>query len=107
MPDTPFSELSKKEKLARARRARRKAHNLLEGPTRSNVRSVRAGAARAKKAAERVERRLTGRGPSRIDATMPSHTGLARGLSQLAELAKLPGKLKEGLEGVERASRGK
>jgi len=59
-----FSELSKKEKLAWARSAQRKASEIIEGPTRSQSKTERAGAFNARAAARRVEARLTGKEPS-------------------------------------------
>lgn len=102
-----FSELSKEDKLKQVRRARRKARSVQEGPTRSNVRSVKAGAWRAEKAANRVERRLTGKAPSRLDATKPGSIAKALGelVSATKTLASLPGKLKGGLDEVRESTR--
>lgn len=102
-----FSELSKEEKLKRVRRARRKARAVQVGPTRSNVQSETAAAWRAEKAANRVETRLTGKAPSRLDATQPGKRAGALGelIRAAKKAASLPGKLKSGLEQVKEASK--
>ena len=105
-----FSEMSKAEQLKRARAARRKADATLTGPTRSNKREERAGAFKAKKAAERVETRITGKPPERLDATKPGGGGMdlgagARGLMEIAKkAASLPAAGRENLEKVRKAS---
>ena len=111
MPDKAFSELSKKEKLARARTARRKAQERIAGPSRVTTRKERASAMKAKKAAARVEKRLTGRYPRDEDLRLPGGTGsLAEGARGLMELVKkavrLPGKARSRLEQVEEKTRG-
>ncbi len=109
-PNTPFSELPDKEKLRRARSARKKANEVLEGSAtkmRSNKKSERKGAFKAQKAAERVEKRLTGKAPTQINPKGAPQT-FSSAASSLVGLAKkavsLPGKLKGGLESVKAAS---
>jgi len=110
MPDKAFSELSKAEKLKKAKAARRKAHGVLEGPSRSNKASERTSAFQAKKAASRVEKRLTGKYPNDSDLRAPGKGWVREGvegvLDMLRKAVKLPGKAKEGLRSAEEASRG-
>ena len=107
--DTPFSELSKEEQLKRARAARKRADEVQEGSAtkfRSNVRSERAGAFKAQKAAERVEARLTGKQPAGIKRGTPrSFASAAQSLLDLGKKgAALPGKLAAGLESARESS---
>ena len=102
--DRAFSELSKKEKLARAGLAKRKAESVLTGPNRSTNRKKRADAEGAKKAAGRVEKRLTG--PSSKNLTKPGTKGSMGLWEMLKGAIGLPGKLKERLGETEKKSRG-
>jgi hypothetical protein len=94
----PFSELSKKEKMSKAKKARTKAEKTLSGPTKSMNRSERAKATRAKQAAMRVEKRLSGDGGgmSRSAATKPGKGAVNQALSALSRLGTFMGKAVSG-----------
>jgi len=101
MADKAFSELSKKQKLARAQGARRKAEGVLKT---SRSPKERAGAEKAKRAAGRVEKRLSG--PSSKDMTKPGKKG---GDGMWGILKAALGMAKQGkknLETIEKKSRG-
>ena len=105
MPDKAFSELSKKQQKARARIAREKAEGVLS--TSRNTKE-RAGAEKAKKAAGRVEKRLSG--PSSADLTKPGKPKGLKGGDGLWDILKAAlGMAKQGkknLEDIEKRSRG-
>jgi len=101
MSDKAFSELSKKQQLGRAQSARRKAEGVLKT---SRSRTERAGAEKAKRAASRVEKRLSG--PSSKDLTKPGKKG-GDGMWDILKAALGMAKQgKKNLEDIEKKSRG-
>lgn len=73
--DRAFSELSKAEKLKKARSASAKAKARYTGPMRADSREERAGAFKAWKAADRVVARLTEGGAGKGKNAPSSDTG--------------------------------
>jgi len=77
---------------------------VLTGPKKSRDPKKREGARKAKAAAGRVEKRLTG--PSSKDLTKPGKKGSMGLLDILKGVIGYPSKLKKGAEAVEKKSRG-
>ena len=101
MSDKAFSELSKKQQLGRAQSARRKAEGVLKT---SRSRTERAGAEKAKRAASRVEKRLSG--PSSKDLTKPGKKGGSGVWDILKKAWELAQKGRGNLEDIKKKSRG-
>jgi hypothetical protein len=102
MPDRAFSELSKKEKLAKVDAAQRKAEGVLTGPNKSSVKSERAGAERAKAAAGRVRTSLTGPAPSSKDTMKPGKKSSKGWWDILKGFGGLVSQEKKKLKGIEK-----
>ena len=94
-------DLTKKEKLARAKSTGRKAESVLTGPNRSRDSKKRAGAEKAKKASGNVQKRLS------APLVKPSEKKAAAGLWEMAKRAfGMYDEGKKNLKGVEKKSRG-